>query len=417
MLSHDRPASGRPLARASAVAAGLATLVLAARSAEACSCRFPGPSLQEAIAHSDAIFLGKAMKIEWVGRDFEPGHQPGLLPVSRAVTFEVDTQWKGESAAAITVHTGSGGGDCGSSFDVGRDYLVYAGGRDGPAGAILVTSICHRGLAAHREDPRTRYEMDELDQALLGREVPDPETAREREEIRKLYESYRWAVRRLAQAQTSRAWASRVPDGHPHRQVEQEPPATPEQALSFLCNGVVDHYATLRELALHASKEQLLAGSLFTAMDVLALRHRIDGATLSTMTAVELVARFYEAGWEPRPGSIELELGRFGALGDDVYVDGVGGSGSLGPQSRFLEARFRFEKVHGGWCFDSIWNPVSAEAGQTLRYAAPQLGRPLDDYVLELVEGMLQHRGYGQASAPWPVEAGPALWEPLTGLR
>jgi hypothetical protein len=352
------------------------------------------------------------VRIEWVGDDHEPGVG---LPLSKAVTFDVERQWKGTAGEALTVFTGSGGGDCGSPFDVGRTYLVYATAREGSAGGVLQSSICHRGLAADPQDPRARYEFEELDRLVLGRGVPDPETARQRDAIRRVYQDFRMAVMRLRSTKFHEALTRSVPPGRPMSE-PPEPAGTPEEVISFVCAGVVDHYAELRELALQASKEDLLAGSLFVAMEVLALRHRIDGAALSAMSPADLMRRFYDEGWEPRLGLVELELGKFGTLGDEVYVDGVRGTSNLDPRSMILPSAFRFEQVEGGWCLDTVWNLASAEAGQTLRIVAAQQGRPLDDYVLELLGGMLQNQGYGQSSG-LPVEASPDLWEPFAGAR
>ena len=40
----------------------------------------------------------------------------------------VDRAWKGSVAEEVFIQTGSGGGDCGYRFEVGRSYLLYCYG-------------------------------------------------------------------------------------------------------------------------------------------------------------------------------------------------------------------------------------------------------------------------------------------------
>ena len=400
----DRRAERSLPAAVCALAVGLA---MQARPAAACSCEFPA-SIEQSIDRSAAIFFGRAVRIEWTGGDPEPG--PGL-PNLKAVTFEVERQWKGTLGDTITIHTGSGGGDCGSPFDVGLTYLVYATASSA-SDSTLQTSICHRGLVAGANDPRMVYEFDRLDQLVLDRGAPDPETAHHHDEIRRSYDGYRTAVMHLRNAELSKAMARDAPPGGRAPPRREATMGTAEDVVAFLCGDVVDHYAKLRELALHASKQELLAGSLWVAMEVLALRYRIDAATLSAMSPAELMRRFYEAGWEPRLGFIELELGKFGPLGDAVLVDGVQGSSNLQREVRILERSFRFEAVPTGWCLDTTWSPFAVDGGQSLRYTADAVGKPLEQLVLEGVTGFLQ-QSYGRPSAWPPAEPGPALWEPL----
>jgi hypothetical protein len=46
-------------------------------------------------------------------------------PTGTEVKFDIDEAWKGASDQAV-VYTGTGGGDCGYPFEIGRKYLVYA---------------------------------------------------------------------------------------------------------------------------------------------------------------------------------------------------------------------------------------------------------------------------------------------------
>jgi hypothetical protein len=123
-------------------------------AAEACSCAPPGTPREE-LGKSTRVFLGEATKVErrtpqmdqglawsirhWfdklLGRVEEP-----LIPnfPYKRVHFNVVETFKGTSARTLDVATGLGGGDCGSSFEVGVRYVVYAYGPDNALG----TGIC-----------------------------------------------------------------------------------------------------------------------------------------------------------------------------------------------------------------------------------------------------------------------------------
>jgi hypothetical protein len=60
------------------------------------------------------------------------------------VTFEVLKSWKMVNTTRVTVLTGSGGGDCGFSFDIGSVYLVYAYHPYGDQANGLGASTCSR---------------------------------------------------------------------------------------------------------------------------------------------------------------------------------------------------------------------------------------------------------------------------------
>lgn len=106
----------------------------------ACSCAMPSSASVE-MRNSGAVFAGKVVSAE---RDNLAG---GYSQMS--VTFEVSDVWKGNVKDTVVVTTGMGGGDCGSDFVVGEEYLVYAYG-SGP----YSTSSCSRTsvLSAATED-------------------------------------------------------------------------------------------------------------------------------------------------------------------------------------------------------------------------------------------------------------------------
>lgn len=96
--------------------------------ADACSCFPPKPPL-EALAESDAVFLGTVLTVE-------------LAPEGRshAVTFAIHDVWKGDPNVA-EVRTPDNSAACGIEFQVGRQYIVYANYYGAPD---LSTHLCSR---------------------------------------------------------------------------------------------------------------------------------------------------------------------------------------------------------------------------------------------------------------------------------
>ena len=54
-----------------------------------------------------------------------------------AVTFDVETVYKGDVPRTITVHTVSSGASCGYTFEVGKRYTVFPWSLDGKLDAGL----------------------------------------------------------------------------------------------------------------------------------------------------------------------------------------------------------------------------------------------------------------------------------------
>lgn len=116
----------------------------------ACSCAQPR---SPAVAAGDAVavFSGAVTSIvdrgslnlpdvvrSWLGQP----HQT-LGGDSRRVTLAVANSWKGVTETPVTIGTGNGNADCGFSFNVGGQYLVYAYDNQGQ----LVTNMCLRTAA------------------------------------------------------------------------------------------------------------------------------------------------------------------------------------------------------------------------------------------------------------------------------
>jgi len=106
----------------------------------ACSCGGPIPPLKE-MAGASAVFTCKVVKITKVGieptlPDFFTGYDVSvqLMKVIKGKALKL------KIGGTITIHTGTGGGDCGYTFDEGEAYLIYAFGK----ALKLSTNICTR---------------------------------------------------------------------------------------------------------------------------------------------------------------------------------------------------------------------------------------------------------------------------------
>lgn len=85
----------------------------------------PGPTNQEMLDHSAAVFSGKVIEIRKVSIGSLEQH---------AVLFEVDRYWKSPNPnesdenhyKQLVVFTGTSGNVCGYEFDFGETYLVHA---------------------------------------------------------------------------------------------------------------------------------------------------------------------------------------------------------------------------------------------------------------------------------------------------
>jgi hypothetical protein len=114
-------------------------LIGAAPSAMACTCggTFAGAHPCSSYWSSDAVFTGQVSEIERRQTDFGNGVVGNRFVI---VHFLVDEAFRGVSGKTFDVYTGSGGGDCGYSFNRGERYIVY-GHRNKEDGRIW-TGIC-----------------------------------------------------------------------------------------------------------------------------------------------------------------------------------------------------------------------------------------------------------------------------------
>jgi hypothetical protein len=134
----------------------LFTLLAYPSPAKACSCIPPGAPSSE-FSQANAVFTGRVIRIVdnyypifafldqakiKLGMRSHPFYMGKFYGYS--VFFAVNKSWKGVKETIVEIHTGYGGGDCGYSFTVGSDYLVYANYAYGKPGSYWVTGTCSR---------------------------------------------------------------------------------------------------------------------------------------------------------------------------------------------------------------------------------------------------------------------------------
>lgn len=130
------------------VASAMLMLAPLADDALACSCAQSGPPCQAAWT-ADVVFSGTVRAIDRIESS------AGDLTFDRVrVTFEVEQGYISAPSRVVEVRTGSGGGDCGYSFKIGKRYLVYGWNR--PATG-LTTGICSRTRPIEEAAEDLRY--------------------------------------------------------------------------------------------------------------------------------------------------------------------------------------------------------------------------------------------------------------------
>ena len=156
-------------------------LVLSSAAAFGCKCAAPPPELRTRRELAEwrakgvgAIFVGRVasaeLKSAWLKAsvsDFVPAMLDDIVPVM-LVTFDVMHSYRGVEGQRVDVETGLGGGDCGFSFEVGREYLVFA---DRDESGRLSTGICSDTAPVEKSAANLAY--------LRGEPVPAGKPAEE----------------------------------------------------------------------------------------------------------------------------------------------------------------------------------------------------------------------------------------------
>ncbi|HKO60998.1 MAG TPA: carboxypeptidase regulatory-like domain-containing protein [Pyrinomonadaceae bacterium] len=122
-----------------------------ADESNACSCA-GSPLPCESYWQASAVFLGTVTHSKNVNSKREEYDF-----YSRVFHFTIDKGFRGVKGTEVEVSTGSGGGDCGYGFEIGRQYLVYAYKDDNNR---LVTGICSRTRPASQAEPDFAYFRD-----------------------------------------------------------------------------------------------------------------------------------------------------------------------------------------------------------------------------------------------------------------
>lgn len=129
----------------------LGSVIFYGQSAWACEC--VSSDHVPAFTKYDVIFVGRAKEIDtdkWVEDYSDPAAPHYLFEASedlkklprvyaiKHIRFEVKTPYKGVFTNSVDIFTRSGGKDCGSQFEYGEDYVVYAK----KSNNFFKTSIC-----------------------------------------------------------------------------------------------------------------------------------------------------------------------------------------------------------------------------------------------------------------------------------
>ena len=120
-------------------AIAVAFFMLGASDVFACSCladndKSERKKVKTAYKEATAVFTGKVMEVT--------RKSDSLL-----VKFKIETIWKGISTKETVVRTAENSAMCGFNFEVGKKYLVYAGGK----GENPETNICTRTSAQNAD--------------------------------------------------------------------------------------------------------------------------------------------------------------------------------------------------------------------------------------------------------------------------
>ena len=148
----------------------LLTLFAHPSLASACSCE-ADITIPDNFVQHDAIFTGKVIRIvdnyfpifstaDTVMSRF--GFSPYFFfedekRLGHSVFFKVINSWKGLKNTFVQVNTGRGEGDCGYSFAVDREYLIYGNYAYGIPDNYWVTSICSRTIEISNATEEMKY--------------------------------------------------------------------------------------------------------------------------------------------------------------------------------------------------------------------------------------------------------------------
>lgn len=166
-----------------------------------------------------------------------------------------------------------------------------------------------------------------------------------------------------------------------------------EAARRLVSARTLDHYESMRDLALHADEAEVRALSLFDKLIVLNFRLRLSAVDLQSISGQELFAYGVERGWIGESIAAASDI-------DSISVSGDAAGGKLVSNGRLTAVDLRFKREAGAWKFDLIAMAPLVELA--LEAAIRADGSSEDDYVMRALEASL--------GAPTDKD----LWAPLT---
>ena len=91
----------------------------------ACDCPTQ-PTVKDAIKNSDIVITGKIISKEMINTKDTTTNSMPFDRTEMKYTIVVAHKHKGEfKSDTLTIITGTGGGDCGFGFEVGKKYIIY----------------------------------------------------------------------------------------------------------------------------------------------------------------------------------------------------------------------------------------------------------------------------------------------------
>lgn len=152
-----------------------------------------------------------------------------------------------------------------------------------------------------------------------------------------------------------------------------------EEAAGLLSKSTTDYYAEMRDLALHASRSELMELSTVNLMQALMFRHLIAPDRLKQMSGREIIAHAVDHGWTGKDSVAPLVLKSVHVVEDTAVADIVSERGSG-------VAKFRFNKEDGSWKVDLM--PVIAATSVLFDRIAASQGVTREDLIFSTLSAI-----------------------------
>jgi hypothetical protein len=163
-------------------------------------------------------------------------------------------------------------------------------------------------------------------------------------------------------------------------------------AAEMISSASVEYFASMQQLALYASPEEVRSRSLVDQMQILTFRHRIDAERLRSMSPKQLFAYTVDQGWTGKTGVRELEFGSIRVVGDVASVNVL-------KDGKPTRLEYQYVREQNAWRWDM--EPALHSTNKGLKMLAAQREVSDEELVLALLEST-----YGG-----PIR--PTIWKPL----